>query len=201
MRKISEFMAVLLLLLTLTGCGGQYPEQAADGAAWDRSWTILGTVLGVEEPQNGLTLLENPVVLTGDDTHYATWTLGEPNSYVNEDGHDTDLYPVQLYLLAYGCADEENAQKVVDEWMEREQGTYEVMETVQETCNGQTYTLLMYNTKSEKNPYSRGVAAFTVCGKYAVSAEVSCTDTCDEDERSLLIQFLNGCHYNAKEAD
>lgn len=195
--KRNRWMAVLLCLLFLTGCGASYPKQAADGSEWDESWTILGTELGVEAPGNGLTLGENPVVLTGDDTHYVTWTIGDPTSYVNEDGHDTDLYPAELYLLLYGCADETNAQQAVDEWINREKKTYQVSETKQITCNGQDYTLLVYNTQSESNPYSRGVAAFGVHDNYAVSAELSCTAEFEGNEQEILAQFLNGCHYAA----
>lgn len=195
--KKQTIPVLLLCLALLTGCNGSYPKQAADGTSWDENWTILGTVLGVEEPGNGFTLLENPVVLTGDDTFYATWTAGEPTSYVNEDGHDTELYPAQLYLLLYGCADEENAQKAVAEWMEREQEVYSVTGQEEITCNGQSYTLLRYTTNSENNPNERGAVAFGVYGSYAVSAELSCTADYEGAEAELLTAFLNGCHYAA----
>jgi hypothetical protein len=199
MKKWISLLLALTCLFSLTGCAESYPAQAADGTAWDESWTILGKTLGVEDPGNGLTLLENPVVLTGDDTHYATWTIGEPSTYINEDEDETDLYPAQLYLLLYGCADHASAETAVSDWMEREEETYTVLETVTETYNGQEYTLLIYQCGSETNPYSRGVAAFGVYETYAVSAEITCVDTFDGDEQSILADFLNGCHYSAEQ--
>lgn len=50
----------------------RYPDEAMDGAKWDRSWEMLGTVLGVEAPGDGLRLLNNDTALAGDDTYYAS---------------------------------------------------------------------------------------------------------------------------------
>lgn len=198
MKKLIAIVLVFACLLSLTGCSGGYPEEAVDGTAWDKNWTILGSTLGIENPGHGLTLLENPVVLTGDDTHYATWTIGEPTSYVNEDGKDTDLYEAELYLLLYGCADEDNAAQAVADWMKREEDSYNVSETKQISCNGQDYSFLIYTTSSETNPYSRGVSAFAVHETYAVSAELTCTENFDGNELEILTDFLNGCHYSAE---
>ena len=84
-----KYAAALLMtaLLMLSGCG-QYPEQAADGTPWDPNWTMLGSVLGAEEPGNGFSLLDNYSVLTGEDIYYAACAAGEPTYYTNEDGED-----------------------------------------------------------------------------------------------------------------
>lgn len=181
-------------LLALSGCGG-YPEQAADGTAWDPDWTMLGSVLGAEEPGNGFSLVDNYSVLTGEDIYYATWTAGEPIAYTNEDGEDVDVYDAQLYLLAAGCADEAYARQNQEAWITRQQETYTVTETWNESRNGQEYRLLAYTCGSETNPYSRGVSAFTVYGNYAVSAELACREAYTGQEREILLQFLGGCHY------
>lgn len=198
MKKLMTLILALAWMFSLTSCTGSYPEKAVDGAQWDKDWTILGTTLGVEQPGNGLTLSENPLVLTGRNTHYATWTVGEPASYVNSDGEDTDLYPAELYLLLYGCADAEEAKATVSDWMEREQDTYTVTGTATETYNTQEYTILTYQCGSETNPYSRGVSAFSVYENYAISAELTCLDTFEGDEHQMLQDFLNGCHYSAE---
>lgn len=192
-------LAVLAALLGtfLNRLGSKHPDRDAAGAPWDESWTMLGSVLGVEEPGNGFTLLENNTVLAGDDLYYASWAAGEPTGYTNDEGKDVDLYPAQLYLILQGCADEANAQKAVKSWMDRESDTYAVRETRTGTCDGQEYTLLLYDCASEDNPYSRGITAFAVFENYAVSAELTCLDGFAGDEAAILTAFLNGCHYAA----
>ena len=193
-----KYAAALLMtgLLMLRGCG-QYPEQAADGTPWDPNWTMLGTVLGAEEPENGFSLLDNYSVLTGEDIYYATWAAGEPTDYTNEDGEDVQVYDAQIYLLAAGYADEAQAQQNQEEWIARQQETYTVTDSWSETRNGQEYTLLAYECSSETNPYHRGVSAFTVYGTYAVSAELACRESFTGQEREILLQFLDGCHYSS----
>lgn len=197
MKRWNYGAALLLMagLLDLSGCS-QYPDKTADGAPWDHSWTILGSVLGVEEPGNGFSLLDNYSVLTGEDIYYAAWVAGEPAPYTNEDGEEVEVYDAQIYLLAAGCADEAYAQQNEEEWMARQQETYTVTKTWTETRNGQEYTLLAYECSSETNPYERGVSAFTVYGTYAVSAELVCQADFTEQEREILLQFLEGCHYS-----
>nr|WP_302666651.1 hypothetical protein [uncultured Agathobaculum sp.] len=193
-----KYAAALLMtgLLMLSGCG-QYPEQAADGTPWDPNWTMLGSVLGAEEPENGFSLLDNYSVLTGEDIYYATWAAGEPTDYTNEDGEDVQVYDAQIYLLAAGYADEAQAQQNQEEWIARQQETYTVTDSWSETRNGQEYTLLAYECSSETNPYHRGVSAFTVYGTYAVSAELACRESFTGQEREILLQFLDGCHYSS----
>ena len=193
-----KYAAALLMtgLLMLSGCG-QYPEQAADGTPWDPNWTMLGSVLWAEEPGNGFSLLDNYSVLTGEDIYYAAWAAGEPTDYTNEDGEDVQVYDAQIYLLAAGYADEAQAQQNQEEWIARQQETYTVTDSWSETRNGQEYTLLAYECGSETNPYHRGVSAFTVYGTYAVSAELACRESFTGQEREILLQFLDGCHYSS----
>ena len=206
MKNVKRFILPLAILLALalamslflSRLGTKYPDRAADGTAWDENWTMMGTVLGVEEPGNGLTLRDNNTVLASNDLYYAAWTAGEPEPYVNDEGKDVDLYPAQLYLLLQGCADEENAQKAAESWRGREEDTYTVRETRTGTFNGQEYTLLLYDCGSETNPYDRGVSAFAVFGNYAVSAEFTCRADFQGDELSILTDFLGGCHYAAE---
>ena len=196
MKKRLLLIVGIAILLGLAGCGG-YPDRAEDGTAWDQSWEMLGRVLGVEAPGNGFTLLENNVVLGADDTWYATWTAGEPEPYVNEDGKDTDLYPAQIYLLLYGCENEDRAAEASADWIAREQETYRVLETRTEAYNGQEYTVLVYEVTSETNPYARGVSAFGRYHNYVVVAELTCVDSFAGDEQKLMADFLGGCHYSA----
>ena len=177
----------------------RYPSQAADGAAWDRGWEMLGTVLGVEPPGDGLKLLNNDTALAGDDTYYASWVQGEPTDFTNAEGKAVDLYPAQVYLLLYGCADEDAAREACADWMAREEQTYAVRERRSETHNGQDYVLLLYDTASETNPYARGVSAFGLYGKYVVIAELTVTDAFTGNEAAMLSDFLDKCHYGKSE--
>ena len=192
-------LAASLLSLCLSGCQGsvKYPEKAKDGAAWDKEWTILGTVLGVDEKSDEFTLLENPLILTGDDTLYATWTHGEATSIKNADGKDTDLYPAEIYLLLFGCEAPSYAEKNLDEWIAREYDIYDVTAENEVTINDQTYTLLSYNVTSKDNPNSYGISAFTIYDSYAISAELTCTDSYEGDAQSAMEDFLLRCHYAA----
>ena len=194
--KYGVFLLIAVGLLGLNGCS-QYPKQAADGSPWDSSWTMLGSVLGTEEPENDFFLLENYSVLTGEDLYYTTWATGEPSPYTNEDGEEVEVYDAQLYVLVAGCADEEYAQQNKEEWIERQQETYTITEIWDETRNGQTYTLLTYECNSETNPYHRGISAFTVYDTYAMSAELLCREAFTGQEREILLSFLDGCHYSA----
>ncbi len=173
----------------------RYPDRADDGAKWDRNWEMLGTVLGVEEPGNGFRLLNNDTALAGDDTFYASWVTGEATDFTNAEGKRVDLYPAQVYLLLYGCADESAAAEAKADWMAREEETYDIKEQREESFKGQTYSLLVYDCGSDTNPYSRGVSAFSTLGNYAIIAELTCTDAYPGDEQVVLADFLNGCHY------
>ena len=197
MRKRAAILLLLWGLALLPGCEGHYPAQAVDGTPWEKSWTILGTTLGVEEPGHGLVLSENPVVLTGDDTHYAVWTAGEAETTTNDEGKEAQVYDAALYLLLYGCGDGESARGTVEDWLAREREVYEVTDTRTEVCNGQEYQILLYHTRSETNPYDKGAVAFGVFQNYAVSAELTCRERFSEDEFTVLTDFLDGCHYAA----
>lgn len=192
---IPIIVAIIVGVALLIPGFSRYPDRAEDGTAWDKSWEMLGTVLGVEAPGNGFELLNNDTVLAGDDTYYASWVSGEPTDYTNAEGKSVDLYPAQIYLLLYGCADEQSAGEAMADWMAREEETYEVWGRRSERVNDRDYSLLIYNCGSDTNPYSRGVSAFTRYGSYVVIAELTCTDAFTGDEQRLLTDFLNGCHY------
>ena len=204
MKNVKRFVPLVILiivfgafLLFMNRHEARYPTRAADGMAWDEEWTILGSALGVEEPGNGLSLLDNNAALTYQDIYYATWTIGEPSAYINAEEDEVDLYPAQLYLLLQGCKDAENAQKAIDEWSGLQKEIYSIVESKTETHNGQEYTVYIYETGSDTNPYARGVSAFAVREHYALNAELSCQDSFEGDVEMILAKFLESCHFNA----
>lgn len=201
-RKSLMFLLPFGIILVMILLGhlidfSEYPSAAADGAAWDKSWEMLAKAVGVEPPGHGLTLQENNTVLAGDDTYYASWTIGDSTPYVNAEGKDAALYPAQLYLLLYGCADATSAQKACDDFLAHARENYAVEAERAETHNTQDYLVLDYTCGSDTNPYARGCSAFAVRGNYVLAAELACTEEFEGDAAQILSDFLDGCHYSA----
>ena len=134
---IPIIVAILAAVALIIPFFSRYPAQADDGTAWDRHWEMLGTVLGVEAPGNGFVLLNNDTALAGDDTYYASWVSGEASDYTNAESKAVNLYPAQIYLLLYGCADENTAAEACADWMGREEETYAVRDRKSAAFNGQ----------------------------------------------------------------
>ena len=195
MKRLICGLAVLCLLLS--GCGKSAPATAADGSDWDERWTTLGGVLGAEEPGHNLLLRDNKDALSVADLYLASWTIGEGAPYTNEDGDEVVLYPARLDVLVYGRQDGDAARQAAEDWTARQSETYDVTDSGQQTCNGQDYAVFAYTCKSDSNPYARGVSAFGTYKNCAVSVELNCLDSFTEDERTILTDFLNGCHYAA----
>ncbi len=200
MRKSSmmrTFAAMVAAVLLLAGCSNS-PDAAADGAQWDETWTLLGTVMGVGEPGHGLALTENPVSLMSGDNHYAVWSAGEEHHFTNDAGEEAVYYDAQLYAVASGFRNEAGALNAAGEWLAREREIYEITgeETVE--ANNQSYTVLTYRTKSETNPYSAGAVAIGVYKRYAVSLELTCLDAFPEEPGEVLKGILAVVHYSAE---
>ena len=141
-KNVLYLLFPFALILALIAAGSlvdfsQYPSAAADGAAWDKNWEMMAKAVGIEAPGGGLTLLTNNSVLAGEDTYYASWTAGEPAPYTNADGDEVDLYPAQLYVLLYGCADQAAAESACADFLAREQETYTVQDQRTEEHNAQ----------------------------------------------------------------
>lgn len=201
-KNVLYLLFPFALILALIAAGSlvdfsQYPSAAADGAAWDKNWEMMAKVVGIEAPGGGLTLLTNNSVLAGEDTYYASWTVGEPAPYTNADGDEVDLYPAQLYVLLYGCADQAAAESACAGFLAREQQTYTVHSQRTEEHNAQRYTVLDYTGGSAGNPYGRGSSAFAVRGNYVLVAELLAQDSFDGDVSRMLSAFLDGVHYSA----
>ena len=194
---MKRFVLILLALcLCLTGCGQPVPVQAADGAAWDDNWITVGGIVGVDTPA-GIRHQENNDSLSLKGMYYATWSIGEAESYVNEDGDEAQLYDAQIYFLLAGYDEAEKAEESTAEWEAIANEHYAVEQTVPATCGGQDFTMLTYAYVSETNPYARGASAFGVYRNYAINVEVSCREDYTGDPREILTDFLEHCHYSA----
>lgn len=186
----------LLALLCLTGCGAAAPETAADGTGWSEEWVTVGNVVGVDTPE-GMTPRENSDALSAKGMYYATWSLGEAETIVNESGDEAQLYDAQVYLLLAGYDGTEKAEEAAAEWLDMAAEQYAVEASAEEIHNGQDFTVVTYTYTSETNPYARGASAFGVYGNYAVSVELSCREGFDGNALEILADFLDNCHYAA----
>lgn len=196
MKKLSLLLLTGAMSLSLAGCGQNIPVTVADGAKWDDSWVTVGGILGVDTPA-GLDSRENNDTLGVNGMYYATWSSGEAEPYVNEDGEDADLYDAQLYLLLAGAKSAEEAEGTAAEWLEMASGQYQIEATSTETYNGQEFTVITYTFSSGTNPFSHGASAFGVYRNYAISAELSCREKFGGDAQTTLADFLKNCHYAA----
>jgi len=192
-RKNKTILLFACMFLFLTGCSSK-PQTTMDGSDWQDDWTKIGSIMGVDAPQE-LALLDNKETLAADGLYYATWVTGDSVPYENSDGDTIELYDAQLYLLANETKDEESARKNCQTWLASAEDNYEIQSKDTITCNGQSYTLLTYNCVSKDTPYDHGVSALGVCGTSAVCAELTCVEGYNADLTQLLTEFLNNCHY------
>lgn len=197
MKKIYLIYAVCVMLL-LTGCSASSASSAAsEESTLETSGAVtVGTCLIIRNTDNRLTLLNNLDTLSADGLYYASWGIGSAQPYENSDGDTVDLYDASLYLLSGEFKNTQYAQENMDSWLATAKGNYEVLSEEEITCNGQTYSLITYNTAHEDNPYARGISAFGVYENCAVCIELTCRDEFTEDLRDILTDFLEGCSYS-----
>lgn len=193
--KKSLFVLLFAACICLAGCQ-PVPMAAADGAGWDDNWITIGGIIGVDTPE-GIVHRENNDSLSIKGMYYATWSIGEAEPYINEDGDETDLYDAQIYLLLAGYNAAEKAEESAAEWQSMAGERYIVDQTLSVNCNGQDFTVLTYTFDSETNPFAAGASAFGVYRNYAVSVEMSCREGFDGDPLEVLTDFLEHCHYSA----
>lgn len=197
MKKPVMLLLMAALCLSLTGCtSDQPPETAADGSSWDESWVTVGGVIGVDAPE-GMDPRENNEALAANGMYYATWSMGEAEPYINEDGEETELYDAQVYLLLGRYRSAQEAENTLAQWRDMASLNYAIESTVKETHNGVDFTIITYTFESEANPYVRGASAFGVYENCAVSVELTCQEAFDGDACQLLARFLDHCHYAA----
>lgn len=195
MKKAVLLIMICMMLACLSGCGAKTPANAVDGTPWSKDWIKLGPTMGVEKPGYGLTLRDEK---SARNMFYTAWSIGEAQSYVNASGEEKNLYDAQMVVLLMASDTTEEAQMSVDEWLDLAADNYAVTDTVQQTYNGQEYTVLTYTFPSDTSPYARGVSAFAASGTWAISAEFACQDTFGEDAQEILADFLAHCHYAAE---
>ena len=193
--RAKSIACVLCAAVTLTGCS-LLPSLSDGDTVTDSEYVTIGRHLTVHNTDTRLTLLNNIDVLSADGLYYASWVSGEPEPHENSDGDTTDLYDAQLYLLLGEFKNPDTAQKNMEGWLAAGQTNYDITDEESVICNGQSYTVIIYNFQNEENPYSHGVSAFGVHEELAVCAELTCREDYQEDLQNMLIDFLDSCTYN-----
>lgn len=196
-RHFRYLFCILCIAFLLTGCS-YFPSflEGEEEDTWADSGSVaVGKCLTIQNTANRLDLQKNIDTLSADGLYYAAWTIGDSESYENGDGETVDLYDAQLYLLLGEFPTDGEAQEAMDKWLAAGKTNYEVLSEEEIVCNGQPYILITYNCVSENNPYDRGVSAFGVYGENAVCIELTCKEEFGEDEKEILVEFLEGCAY------
>lgn len=172
------------------------PIEQTGGDTWTNSGFLeIGRNLTIKNTDNTLTLLDSKDVLSANGLYYATWIMGEAEPYVNSENETIELYDAQLYLILSEHKNTTEAGNDVTKWMDLGRSNYEVLAEEEIICNGQSYSLITYDCVSKDNPYDRGISAFGVCNNDAVCIELTCRENFEEDLRTILVTFLNGCTY------
>ena len=88
----------------------------------------------------GLTAQENSDALSAKGMCYATWSIGQAEPHINEDGEDAQLYDAQVYLLTAGYDSTQKAAEAAEEWLAMANERYAMEETKTEAYNGQEFS-------------------------------------------------------------
>lgn len=187
MKRIGILFLTVALLLA--GCAGETGDPS-----WEEGWTPMGDHFAIE-PLEGFTLNESNDVLSISGLYYATWTSGEGRDFVNSEGKDATVYDGQIYVLLKECGSGEDAAREVEDWIAREQQSYETAAPEALTVGSQEYQLLPLANGKESNPYSFGIAAFAVRRNVAISVELVCSERFTGEPRVVMERFLAGFHY------
>lgn len=182
-------IAALVIACSLLASG---PDS---NTAADSEYVTVGSDLTVHNTDSRLTLFSNMETLSANGLYYASWTAGGSEPYVNIDGDTVDLYDAQLHLLLGEFKSSDTAQENLDAWYDIGSTNYDITDKKTVTCNGQPYTMVIYNLLNEEDPYARGVSAFGVNNTTAVCAELTCRENYHEDLEEMLTEFLNNFDY------
>ena len=193
MMKQIYWIYALCIMLILTGCSSFAPSADNTVAAFGD--ITIGNYLTIQNIDSRLTLLNNLDTLSADGLYYASWVIGDARVFENSDGDTVDLYDASLYLLSGEFKNTPYAQENMNSWLAAAKENYDILSEEEITCNGQTYSLITYNSTHEDNPYARGISAFGIYENHAVCIELTCQDEFTEDLRGILVDFLDGCSY------
>lgn len=194
--KLKFLPCLLFIIFLLTGCS-VFPAEEQEDTWTDSGYVTVGHHLTIKNSGNGLSLLNNMDVLSADGLYYAAFTIGDFEPYENSDGDTVNLYDAQFYLVLGEYSNSTNAQNNMNKWLTAAKENYQILSEEEITCNGQPYLLITYRFINEENPYDRGISAFGVSENSAVCLELTCRENFENDLRTLMMDFLDNCTFNA----
>lgn len=192
--KKAAIVCTLMLCLMLSACGAKLPEKTADGAAWGKGWTTIGSVLGVE-PMDGWTVQRNEDVLAAEGTFYASWTKGQAISYTNENGDKVTTYDAQIHLVVMELETAADAEKTAAQWLALAEERYPDMEESTGEYAGQSFEIAVFSFPVGSGPASKGVSATGIRGNLAIQVDVVTLEDFSQEPLKVLADFLQHCHY------
>lgn len=195
MRVRKPLLFLLIFAMLLSGCT-KVPSHTTKGDVWGKDWIQIGNILGVDPKALTLTLTELQDSLSASGIYYAAFASGDAQLYLNSDGKEADIFPIQLYVLAKSCTSTEKAAEEITTWQTRLQELHTTSDIQTIFAGGMEYTVLSYTVGSSDSPYSRGAAAFIQRGRWAFTMELTCLDEYGGNLQELLQLFLENCHYS-----
>ena len=192
--KKTAILCTLMLCLMLSACSSQLPEKTAEGGAWDKDWTTIGSVLGVE-PMDGWTVQRNEDVLAAEGTFYASWTKGEAISYTNENGDEVTTYDAQIHLVVMELETAADAEETAAQWQSLAEERYPDMEKSTGEYAGQSFEIAVYLFLQGSGPASKGASATGIRGNLAIQVDVVTLEDFSQEPLKVLKDFLEHCHY------
>lgn len=192
--KKTAIVCTLILCLMLSACGAKLPEKTADGGAWGKDWTTIGSVLGVE-PMDGWTVQRNEDVLAAEGTFYTSWTKGQAISYTNENGDEVTTYDAQIHLVVMELETAADAEQTAAQWQSLAQERYPDMEKSNGEYAGQSFEIAVYSFPVGSGPASRGASATGIRGNLAIQVDVVTLEDFSQEPLEVLADFLEHCHY------
>lgn len=192
--KKAAILCTLMLCLMLSACGAKLPEKTVDGGAWDKGWTTIGSVLGVE-PMDGWTVQRNEDVLAAEGTFYASWTKGEAISYTNENGDKVTTYDAQIHLVVMELETAADAEQTAAQWQSLAAERYTSLEQSTAQYAGQPFEIAVFSFPQGSGPASKGASATGIRGNLAIQVDVVTLEDFSQEPLEVLADFLEHCHY------
>lgn len=192
--KKAAILCTLMLCLMLSACANQLPEKTAEGGAWDKDWTTIGSALGVE-PMDGWTVQRNEDVLAAEGTFYASWTKGQAISYTNENDDKVTTYDAQIHLVVMELETAADAEKTAAQWQALAEERYPDMEKYNGEYAGQSFEIAVFSFPAGSSPASKGASATGIRGNRAIRVDVITLEDFSQEPMEVLADFLEHCHY------
>lgn len=192
--KKTALVCTLIFCLMLSACANQLPEKTAEGEAWGKDWTTIGSALGVE-PMDGWTVQRNEDVLAAEGTFYASWTKGEAISDTNENGDKVTAYDAQIHLVLMELETAADAEQTAAQWQALAQERYPNLKKSNGEYDGQSFQIAAFSFPAGSGLASLGASATAVRGNRAIQVDVVTLESFPEEPLDVLADFLAHCRY------